>query len=111
MLRKLRGICLALPEAIEAKSFGHPVWKAGKKTFCALERYGGRLRICFRADPDEHPFLVDQERFQVAPYTGQHGWVLLDAEEDLDWHEVEDWVTTSYRHYALKRMLRALDVR
>ena len=40
VLKKLRGICLGLPETTEGSQFGHPVWLAGKKTF-AIARYAG----------------------------------------------------------------------
>lgn len=109
VLRRLRKICLGLPEVSEAESFGHRVWKAGKKTFCGIEPVKGRSRICFRADWEQHPHLVEQARFEVAPYVGQHGWLLLDAEGPLDWGEIEDLVTSSYRLFALRRMLKELD--
>jgi predicted DNA-binding protein (MmcQ/YjbR family) len=111
VLRRLRRICLGLPEATEARQFGHPVWKAGRRTFCALERYGARLRVAFKVDPDTQRVLLDRPGFERAPYAGHHGWVLLDAERSLDWGEVEYWVTESYRRVALRRMLRVLEER
>ena len=32
----LREYCLSLPETVEARAFGSPVWRAGKKTFANL---------------------------------------------------------------------------
>ena len=32
----------------------------------------------------------------------------LDVEDHLDWTEIESLMETSYRHFALKRMLNAL---
>jgi predicted DNA-binding protein (MmcQ/YjbR family) len=109
VLRRLRRLCLALPEVAETRQFGHPVWKAGKRTFCALERYGGRLRVAFKVDPDAQSALLERPGFARAPYSGHHGWVLLDAERSLDWGEVDHWVTESYRRVALQRMRRALE--
>ncbi len=35
-LKRLRSICLALPEAVEIEAWGHPTFRAGKKMFAAL---------------------------------------------------------------------------
>ena len=40
-LANLRPICLALPEARETTTFGHPTFQAGKKTFAVLDHYQG----------------------------------------------------------------------
>jgi len=106
---RLRKICLALPEAVEIKTFGQPTFKAGKKTFAGFGTSKDRLGMWFKADPDEHPFLVEQERVSVAHHIGQHGWVVMDLAGELDWEEIEDLVTTSYRLAALRRMLKVLD--
>ena len=111
VLRRLRRIGLDLPEARERVQFGHPVWQAGWRTFCALERCGERLRIAFKLDLDTQALLVRHPRFEPAPYGARHGWVLLDAESALDWSEVEHWIATSDRDVALVRMRRALDDR
>ena len=47
ILARLRRITLALPEAEETTSFGHPTFKVGKKTCAVLEEYKGKLPICF----------------------------------------------------------------
>ena len=38
-LTRLRKLCLALPETTEVPSWGHPNFKAGKKTYAVLEVY------------------------------------------------------------------------
>src|SRR5437762_1184562 len=53
ILERLRRISLALPEAIETTSFGHPTFKAKDKTFAVLETYRGELSICFKMEPSE----------------------------------------------------------
>src|SRR5260370_32198598 len=40
VLSKLRKICLSYPESSEGSQFGHPMWRAGKKTF-VIPRYAG----------------------------------------------------------------------
>ena len=41
-------------------------------------------------------------------YIGHRGWIDLDVEDHVDWDEVRALVLGSYRHFALKRMLKAL---
>ena len=107
IVERLRKICLALPEAREATQFGRPVWQAGKKTFCGASRYEKRLQLVFWVGADAQDMLTLEERFTVPAYTGHNGWIALDAEDGVDWKEVEGLVIESYRHFALKRMLNA----
>ena len=46
VLRRLREICLALPEVRETTTFGHPTFQVKGKTFVVLEEYKGELSIC-----------------------------------------------------------------
>ncbi len=52
----------------------------------------------------------DRDRFFVPPYVGHKGWigVYLDA-PDLDWEELGDLITDSYRLIAPKRLVADLD--
>jgi hypothetical protein len=40
---------------------------------------------------------------------GRSGWIYLDVEEVQDWAEIGALALESYRHFALKRMLKKLD--
>jgi hypothetical protein len=108
VLPKLRKICLSYPEAGEGTQFGHPVWLAGKKTF-AIARYAGtRLTLCFWVGVDQQGLLTADPRYQIPAYFGHNGWIALDITEACDWQEVKALALQSYRHFALKRMLREL---
>lgn len=112
LLRQLRPICLALPEAIETVTFGNPTWQAGaKRTFCVLEEYDGELSICVKATPADQVQLLLHPKFYETPYTGKHGWVSLRTSGKVDWDQVAELVEASYRLVALKRMVKALDHR
>src|SRR5206468_3249344 len=68
VLAKLREICLALPEAHEVKTWGHPTFKAGAKTFAVLERYNGHLCICFKTTlPLQQLLIEDADRYFKTP--------------------------------------------
>ena len=109
VLSKLREICLALPETTEGAQFGNPIWKAGKKTFAIAHSREGRLRSQFWTGGDLQATLTLDPRCSIPAYIGHGGWIELDVEEDADWAEIEDLTLSSYRHFALKRMLRELD--
>ena len=108
ILEPLRGICLALPEVSEHAQFGHPIWRAGTKTFAQLLLGSVRTGIAFWADGESQSMLLDDPRFYVPPYIGHRGWIALDISCEFNWDEVRDRVLQSYRHFALKRMLLTL---
>ena len=106
VLKKLRPICLRFPESSEGRQFGSPAWLAGKRTF-AIARYAAdRLTLCFWVGVDQQGLLTADSRYQVPPYFGHNGWISLDVAAACDWDEVAGLANCSYRHFALKRMLR-----
>ena len=107
-LTTLRAMCLALPETSETASWGHPNFKAGKKTFVAFERVKGRASIAFRLESGEVDRLLQRKPFFVTPY-GRGQWVSVWADRRIDWRAVKTLVGRSYRVVALKRMLTALE--
>jgi predicted DNA-binding protein (MmcQ/YjbR family) len=108
VLAKIRRICLRYPESGEGSQFGHPVWLAGKKTFAIARFAEGRLTLCFWVGVDQQGLLTADERYQIPPYFGHNGWIALDVDRECDWDEVASLALHSYRHFALKRMLREL---
>lgn len=109
ILKKLRTICLALPDARETVTFGHPTFQAGTKTFVVLEEYKGELCFVFKAELPVQQALIQSPRFFAAPYIGKKGWTSLRVGGGLDWGEIEDLATQSYRLVASKRMVAELD--
>ena len=108
-LAKLRKRCLALPEVTEGTTFGDPTFRAGKKSFCTVHRRERRLRFSFWVGADAQTTLIADRRFAIPRYTGHNGWINLDAEGRVNWQEIDALLLGSYRHFALKRMLKALD--
>ena len=110
ILKKLSDICLSLPEVVEAKQFGSPCFKAGKKTFCNLHRWEGKTELQVWVGEERQLALTSfDERYRVPAYIGHNGWISFDLSGKPSWKEVEALVLESYRHFALKRMLKALD--
>ncbi len=113
-LERVRGVCLAYPEAHEVEQFGHPWFKAGKRPFCivGLDRDAGTATASFSVGKEDQEALCAMDpRFHPTPYMHQHGWTTLRLEGDVDWGLVEELVEQAYRRVALKRMLRELDAR
>ena len=107
-LSRLREFVATLPETSEGTQFGTPAFKAGKKTFLTVFRHAGRMRLEFWVGPELQATLCDDPRFAIPRYIGHRGWIDLDVEDTIDWGEVRDLALGSYRHFALKRMLKAL---
>jgi len=113
-LKRVREICLALPEVTERLSHGAPTWFAGKKTMVTFvdDHHGdGRLALWVAAPPGAQHDMVEQEpeRFFVPPYVGPRGWLGVRLDRSPDWDEVADIVEGAYRVVAIKRLLNKLD--
>jgi predicted DNA-binding protein (MmcQ/YjbR family) len=109
VLKKLGALCAALPETSPSAVFGSPVWRAGSKSFVCAHYYTGRLKLSFWVGNARQKELKKDDRYEVSRYTGHNGWIDLDVEEEQDWKEIKQLVIGSYRHFALKRMLKQLE--
>jgi predicted DNA-binding protein (MmcQ/YjbR family) len=110
VLKDLREICLSLPETSEAKQFGYPVWRAGKKVFAQAYCYRGdrKLQLAFWVGVDQQGLLTRDKHFSIPAYMGHNGWIALDVTKDANWKEIRSLALFSYRHFALGRMLKML---
>jgi predicted DNA-binding protein (MmcQ/YjbR family) len=99
-----------MPESSEVGSWGHPNFRAGRRTFVTYEWIKGRPSIAFRLNPTDVDLLRRRKGFFVTPY-GQGRWVSLWVDGVFDWRLVERLLERSYRVVALKRMSAVLDGR
>jgi predicted DNA-binding protein (MmcQ/YjbR family) len=107
-LKKIRSICLALPEATEVEAWGHPTFRAGKKMFAAFGKGPEGISLGLKVGFDRQEQLLKDDRFFPTPYAARQGWVSLRINAMTDWREVEKLVREAYRQTALKRMIQAL---
>lgn len=108
-LRRLRKFCTGLPEVVEDRQFGNPAFKAGKKLFCNLAHRDGKTRLQIWVGVDRQISLSSfDKRFEIPAYVGHNGWINLNVTHKQSWEEIEDLLLGSYRHFALKRMLKAI---
>jgi predicted DNA-binding protein (MmcQ/YjbR family) len=108
VLRRVRKHCLSLPESSEAASWGHPNFRAGKRTFVAFEWIGKRPSVAFRLNPVDIDLLLRRRGFFLTPY-GQGRWVSVWADRHLEWDLIDRLIDASYRIVALRRMVAVLD--
>jgi predicted DNA-binding protein (MmcQ/YjbR family) len=109
-LQRVRERCLSWPETRETGSWGHPNFRAGKRTFAAFEWIRNRPSIAFRLDPTDVDLLLRRDGFFSTPY-GQGRWVSVWADRRLDWRLVNRLLQRSYRIVASRRMIAMLDAR
>lgn len=113
ILERLRAICLPFPEAIEAGGVGDPTFKVRGKIFAMRHPMNDRPSLWCKAPPGLQEGLtsVDPERFFVPPYVGQHGWIGIWLDGEVDWDHLAELVEKSYRMTAPKRLSKQLDAR
>ncbi len=132
VLAGLRKIVEPWPEVVQDQQFGNPVWRAGKKTFVWVhadrnagapqvaaiaaktagrgsgKRAQSRLQLYFWVGVAAQGLMTTDERFEIPPYLGHTGWIALDVTADCHWPQVRGLALSSYRHFALQRMLKML---
>ena len=107
-LVRLTRICLALPEATRDYNGQHAAFVVRKKKFAYFlnDHHGdGIVAVTCRALPGDNVHLVaaSPDKFYLPAYIGPRGWVALRLDRgEIDWEEVEELVSGSYRSVAPK---------
>jgi hypothetical protein len=110
ILGPIQALCLGLPEVTSDLQFGNPCFRAGKKSFATVHLRNSRTYLQIWVGLDQQVQLTSfDRRFSVPPYVGHNGWVDLDVTDKQNQEEIKKLVEASYRHFALKRMLKILD--
>jgi hypothetical protein len=114
LLKKVRRLALAFPDAAEKISHGHPAFYTTK----VFAYYGGSVKVdgvyqqhdhslVVLLPPDEREALKD--RCYVPAYLGPSGWLGIDLTNDTDWNEINELLDASYRVTAGPRRVKRLD--
>jgi hypothetical protein len=113
VLRRLRELCLALPETSERLSHGAPTFFVrGKRAFLMVltDHHGdGRFAIWCAAPAGVQAMLVeaDPERFFVPPYVGHRGWLGVRLDRGRDWNELAGIAEDAYAEVAPPKLVEA----
>ena len=108
-LEELRVLCFALPEVTETTVFGSPAFRAGKKTFVTMYLRGGIPCGEIWVGKEQPAILTVDARFTVPRYTGHNGWIQFKLQGEDCMELLGDLLINSYKHFALKRMLTAMN--
>lgn len=99
-LRRVRRICIALPQTTEKLSHGEPTFFVAKKVYAMFannHHHDGHVAVWIPAAPGAQATLIRSEpaKFFRPPYVGVKGWVGVKLEavsdEELGFHLCEAW--------------------
>ena len=105
---ELRRVVLALPEAEERETWGHPTFRVRDRMFAAMSDDGQEATV--KATRQEQAALVSAapETFGIPAYVGRHGWVSIQL-ATVDPAEVRELIVEAWRQTAPKRLVAAYD--
>ncbi|MEL6877045.1 MAG: formyltransferase family protein, partial [Pseudomonadota bacterium] len=120
LFAQVRKLALALPETSERESHGSPGFRVGSeksgKFFAYFsDRHHGSEHIALlvkTSGMDELLNLVEAqpEAYYKPAFYGASGWVgIILNRPDLDWENVNDWLTRSWRSVAPARLTKLHD--
>lgn len=105
-LSRLRGLCLALPEATEKETWDAPTFRVRDRIFAMVHQVNGTASFWCKAPRGAQTILVEAapDRFFVPPYVGHKGWIGVWLTAEVDWDEADGLVRRSYGMTAPKRL-------
>jgi predicted DNA-binding protein (MmcQ/YjbR family) len=106
-LAEIRRLCLAFPDTAETMTWGQPHFRVRGKIFAGFGDHGGKTTLGFKLEREHADAVVQDPRFERAPYVGAHGWVSMDAAGIRDWNEVRAFLLESYRLIAPRKCWEA----
>jgi hypothetical protein len=99
-IKRVRRICLALPETTEKLSHGEPTFFVRKKVFAMFSNNhhnDGHIAVWVPTAPGIQGMLIEgnPRAFYKPPYVGVRGWVGIELvhidDKDLEFHIREAW--------------------
>jgi hypothetical protein len=108
-LKRLRKICLALPEVFEKEAWGECTFRVTGGSMFAMtdcdHHDSGHTAVWVKAPPMTQEILVhaDAKRFFIPPYVGPKGWIGVRLDYKVDWEELAEILNDGYLMSAPKR--------
>ncbi len=113
LVARIRSICLALPEAVERETWGHPTFRVRNKIFVGCgktEEDPPRVTMSMKAAAGEQEsLLAEGHPFFFPKYVGSKGWIGIEVGAATDWEEIAELVEDSYREVAPRVLLARLE--
>lgn len=114
-LTRLSAVCAGFPEVTREIHGSHATFRIRKKPFCYYmdNHHGdGIVSVSCKVFPGDNTALVSAQpkRFYLPAYVGPRGWVALRLDlGQIDWDEVKELVSASYRLLAPQKLVQATD--
>jgi hypothetical protein len=111
-IAQLDDLCLIFPESVkDTEGVGSPAFKVRKKIFAMQHPMKDRPSLWCKAPEGAQQILVgsDPVMFFVPPYVGQHGWIGVYLDVELDWDFISTLVKDSYCMTAPKKLVKLLN--
>ncbi len=111
VLRRVRGLCLALPETSERMSHGQPTFFIGRKTTFVMymdnHHNDGRLALWCAATSEIQQMLIrsSPECYFMPPYVGYRGWVGVRLDRDLPWTDIAGLIEDAFLTVAPPKLI------
>ncbi|MFZ1889951.1 MAG: MmcQ/YjbR family DNA-binding protein [Candidatus Binataceae bacterium] len=111
-IKRLREICLALPDTTEKEAWGECTFRVGGKMFAMTDNNhhnSGHIAVWIKAPAMVQEILVgsDPKRFFKPPYVGPKGWVGVRLDVKVRWDELAAILNDGYQMLAPKRLAAA----
>jgi predicted DNA-binding protein (MmcQ/YjbR family) len=106
--KKVRSLCLALPDTVLTMTWGSPHFRVADKIFCGFGSDDGKPVLGVKLERSHAQSVLKEARFWPAPYVGKHGWVSMDVAQRKSWEEVAALIRESYQLIAPKASLAKL---
>jgi hypothetical protein len=117
-IKRLRQLCLALPEAHEVEAWGEPTFRVRNKIFAmyaASETHhgAGRPSVWVKSTHLIQDMLIheDAARYFAPPYVGPKGWLGIRLDRRPNWKTVGELLRDAYLLTAPKRIAAKLEAR
>lgn len=113
-MERLERLVAGLPEAerVDVEAWGdHPTFRVRGKNFVFCDDTATHLSVKLSKEEAAAVVATDPDTEPAGYGLGRHGWISLTLPEPAPaerWQEVEEWVLTSYRLVAPKRLSRLL---
>lgn len=113
LVARVRSICLAMPEAVEQQTWGHPTFRVRNKIFVGCgetEEDPPRVTMSMKAAAGEQEsLLAEGHPFFFPKYVGTKGWIGIEVDEATNWDEIAELVEDSYREVAPQTLVARLE--
>jgi len=96
LVERIRGLCLALPHAVEATSYGNPAFKLGAKPFAVLDHYQHGFCLWLLCAPSRRDEVLARPGWFASPYDPK-ALAVCGRVDEIDWDAAPALIADSFR--------------